>query len=239
MESAIACSRLKDSIRYYMVDNTTAYVSYARAGNQLVIFPIAVSFFVATNPTAESEARYEVQPRANPKAAQTSCSRSELSAATRRPRCALDTVTTLWRLMAQMPFIPSASVSTTSDGTPRMVDVMGATVTADTQSRALGRVSTTTGLPLLVLSGLENLYRRTSPRAIVPATTPPAPKPQHLARVADTFDNPGGREPRSRAGAGVLSVREAPHAPGRNGSLAPSWPLRSSLEATLNPTRLG
>ena len=72
-----------------------------------------------------------VQPRAKASAPQISLSRSELNTATRCPRCALDTVTTLWRLTARVPFIPSASVSRTSDGTPRMVEVMGATVTAD------------------------------------------------------------------------------------------------------------
>ena len=71
------------------------------------------------------------QPRAKPSAPQISLKRSELSIATRRPRWALETVTTLWRLMAHVAFIPSFSVRRTSDGTPRMVEVMGATVTAD------------------------------------------------------------------------------------------------------------
>jgi hypothetical protein len=56
-----------------------------------------------------------------------------------------DTVTTLCKLMAHEFFIPSASVKHTSDGTPRMVEVMGATVTADKYPMALGRVSTSTG----------------------------------------------------------------------------------------------
>jgi hypothetical protein len=34
-------------------------------------------------------------------------------------------------LTAQRPFMPSSSSSTTSDGTPRTVDVIGATVTVD------------------------------------------------------------------------------------------------------------
>src|ERR1017187_10145119 len=47
------------------------------------------------------------QPRAKPSAPQISLKRSELSTATRRPRWALETVTTLWRLMAHVAFIPS------------------------------------------------------------------------------------------------------------------------------------
>src|SRR5271157_171320 len=54
---------------------------------------------------------------------------------------------------AHLPFIPSASVEQTSDGTPRMVEVMGATVTADKYAIELSRVSTTTGL---CLSGRGN-----------------------------------------------------------------------------------
>jgi len=41
--------------------------------------------------------------------------------------------------------MPSSAVKTTSEGTPRMVDVMGATVTVDKYEMALPRVSTTTG----------------------------------------------------------------------------------------------
>src|SRR5580692_2251555 len=73
----------------------------------------------------------QAQPSANPKAAQTSANRCAPNFATRRPRCSLETVTTLCRLTAQTCFIPSSSVKTTSDGTPRTVEVMGATVTAD------------------------------------------------------------------------------------------------------------
>src|ERR1019366_2093410 len=61
------------------------------------------------------------QPRAKPSAPQISLKRSGLSIATRRPRWALETVTTLWRLMAHGFFIPSFSVRSTSDGTPRAV----------------------------------------------------------------------------------------------------------------------
>jgi hypothetical protein len=40
-------------------------------------------------------------------------------------------VTALCRLTAQGDFMPSSSFSTTSDGTPRMVEVTGATVTVE------------------------------------------------------------------------------------------------------------
>jgi hypothetical protein len=41
--------------------------------------------------------------------------------------------------------MPSSSFSTTSDGTPRMVEVTGATVTVDKYAMALLRVSTSAG----------------------------------------------------------------------------------------------
>jgi hypothetical protein len=40
-------------------------------------------------------------------------------------------VTALCRFTAQGAFMPSSSFKTTSDGTPRIADVMGATVTVD------------------------------------------------------------------------------------------------------------
>ncbi|HUI43068.1 MAG TPA: hypothetical protein VL523_13980 [Terriglobia bacterium] len=54
-----------------------------------------------------------------------------LSIATLRPRWALGTVTTFCKFTAQGPFIPSASDKRTSEGTPRIVEVIGATVTDD------------------------------------------------------------------------------------------------------------
>jgi hypothetical protein len=42
--------------------------------------------------------------------------------------------------------MPSSSSKTTSDGTPRIVDAIGATLTVDKYPMALPRVSTTTGL---------------------------------------------------------------------------------------------
>src|SRR5579862_5252456 len=80
---------------------------------------------------------YDVHPRANPSAAQISSNRPALSMATRRPNRALETVTRLCKFTAHERFIPSASVKSTSDGTPRMVLVMGATVTADKYPMAL------------------------------------------------------------------------------------------------------
>ena len=44
-----------------------------------------------------------------------------------------------------MDFIPSSSFRTTSDGTPRIVEVTGATVTVDKYAMALLRVSTRAG----------------------------------------------------------------------------------------------
>ena len=40
-------------------------------------------------------------------------------------------VTALCKFTAQGAFMPSSLLKTTSDGTPRIVDVMGATVTVD------------------------------------------------------------------------------------------------------------
>ncbi len=45
--------------------------------------------------------------------------------------------------------MPSSSLSTTSDGTPRIVEVTGATVTVDKYAMALLRVSTRAGCPTL------------------------------------------------------------------------------------------
>ena len=65
------------------------------------------------NPGLRYHLTPHVQPSAKPSAPQISLNRSELSTATRRPRWALDTVTTLCRLTAHAPFIPSASVRRT------------------------------------------------------------------------------------------------------------------------------
>src|ERR1035438_5972819 len=98
---------------------------------------------------------------------------------------------------------------------------------------ALFLVSTTTGL---CLSGRGNRYKRTSPRPIAPATTPPAPRPQPRPRRPDVFGNPADRGSRSRAHAGLSNVREGPPESDRNGLPAPVWPLHSWPEATPNPT---
>ncbi len=86
-----------------------------------------------TSGTSSSNARVFVpsQPSAKPIAAQTSSSRAAESWARRRLRPVVATVTRLWRLTAQGCFIPSSTSSTTSEGTPRMVEVIGATVTRD------------------------------------------------------------------------------------------------------------
>jgi len=71
------------------------------------------------------------QPKENRKATQISPIRVAPSLPTRFPRRCCDTVTALCKLTAQGAFMPSSSSSWTSDGTPRMVDVIGATVTVD------------------------------------------------------------------------------------------------------------
>jgi hypothetical protein len=93
------------------------------------------------------------QPSEKRKAAQISAIRDTPSRATRFPKRCWEIVTALWRFTAQSAFIPSSGVSITSDGTPRIVDVIGATVTVDKYAMALSRVSTTTGL---FLSGGAN-----------------------------------------------------------------------------------
>src|SRR5258707_14906768 len=50
-------------------------------------------------------------------------------------RCC-DTVTALCRFTAHGDFMPSSSFRTTSDGTPRIVEVTGATVTVDRYAMA-------------------------------------------------------------------------------------------------------
>jgi hypothetical protein len=56
-------------------------------------------------------------------------------------------------LTAHGVFIPSSAFSATSEGTPRIVDVIGAIMTVERCLIAMSRVSTTTGL---LLSGAEN-----------------------------------------------------------------------------------
>jgi len=100
------------------------------------------------------------QPRAKAMARHTSRSLLSLSCAIRRPRCAWATVTKLWRFTAQGCFIPSSVPSGTSDGTPRTVDAIGATVTRDKYRIADPRVRIKTGRSL---SGGANRYSRISP----------------------------------------------------------------------------
>ncbi len=56
----------------------------------------------------------------------TSFIRAELSWATRCPTRCSDTVTALCRFTAHGDFMPSSSFRTTSEGTPRIVEVTGA-----------------------------------------------------------------------------------------------------------------
>ena len=69
------------------------------------------------------------QPIEKRRAAQISLIRPELRWAWRFPSRPWETVTALCRFTAHGAFMPSSGVKTTSDGTPRMVKVIGATVT--------------------------------------------------------------------------------------------------------------
>lgn len=93
------------------------------------------------------------QPSEKRKAAQTSLIRLSFSPATRLPKRSEETVTGLCGFTAHGPFMPSFSSSPTSEGTPRIVDVTGATVTVERCGIALSRVNTSTGL---FLSGGAN-----------------------------------------------------------------------------------
>jgi hypothetical protein len=76
------------------------------------------------------------QPSENHNALQISLIRTEPSRATRLPNRSWEIITAFCRFTAHGAFIPSSSFSTTSDGTPRIVDVIGATITVDnTQPR--------------------------------------------------------------------------------------------------------
>src|SRR5260370_2998173 len=99
-------------------------------------------------------------PNAKRRAAQNSCMRAPLKFATRRPSRACATVTALGRLTAQRPFMPSSISRITSEGTPRTVEVIGATVTVARCPIALARVRIRTGR---CLSGGANRHRRISP----------------------------------------------------------------------------
>ena len=63
------------------------------------------------------------QPREKCRAVQISRMRKSLNRATRFPSRCCETVTALCRFTAHGPFIPSSSSSTTSDGTPRIVEL--------------------------------------------------------------------------------------------------------------------
>jgi hypothetical protein len=68
--------------------------------------------------------------------------------ATRFPSRSFETVTALCRFTAHGDFIPSSTFKTTSEGTLRIVEVMGATVTFARYGMALLRVRITTGRSL-------------------------------------------------------------------------------------------
>jgi hypothetical protein len=70
-------------------------------------------------------------PSENRSAAQTACIRSLFRLQTRLPRRSREIVIALWRFTAHRPFIPSSTSKITSDGTLRIVEEIGATVTVE------------------------------------------------------------------------------------------------------------
>jgi len=89
----------------------------------------------------------------------------------------LETVWMWSRFTAQSLGMPSSFVNKTSVGISRMVEVIGATDTSPKKSNAESRVRITTGR---FLSGLANLYQRTSPLFMVPPKPVLSPNPQTL-----------------------------------------------------------
>jgi hypothetical protein len=85
----------------------------------------------------------------------------EVSRAIRAPMLLSGTVCRLSKFAAHVFGNPSASVKITSVGMLRMVDVIGATVTAFNTPMAESRVRISTGR---LLSGALNAYQHTSPR---------------------------------------------------------------------------
>src|SRR5581483_1648092 len=118
----------------------------------------------------------------------------EVSRAIRPPMLLLGTVWRLSRLAAQVFGNPSASVKMTSVGMLRIVDVIGAMVTAFNTPIAESRVRISTGR---LLSNVLNVYQQTSPRF------PPPPNPPHRSRRRTRR----GR----RASARSLRYGELPH----------------------------
>src|ERR1043165_6931266 len=106
----------------------------------------------------------------------------------------------LCRFTAQVPFMPSSILKITSDGTPRTVDVIGATVTVAKCPTTLERVRISTGLCLL---GGGKRHSRTSPRLRVPAMTRHPPTCGNPPRVADGRDTRADPAPPVRADADV------------------------------------
>ena len=155
-------------------------------------------------------------------ARQTSCNRDVLKLVTRRTSLSCEIVTRLCRLTAHGPFTPSSTSNRTSDGTSRIVEVMGAMVTVARCPIALLRVKISTGR---CLSGGGNLQRNTSPRLRFRATMPYPPKHE--------IPLPFVAWPRSRACLGLpvqahaiaLSGCVTPHGSRLTGLLSAAGPL--------------
>ena len=154
-------------------------------------------------------------------ASQISLKREGWRSATRLPRRSFGTVTALCRLTAHGIFMPSSSSSKTCEGTSRIIDVTGATVTVARYGIALSRVSTTTGRSI---SGDAKRKSRISPRAIFPATRPLPPTAPIRLLPGAAWRNPGGLDPRSLVSPFAADARAKHRAPMRN-----DWPWFCAL----------
>lgn len=144
-------------------------------------------------------------------------------------------VAMLCRLTAHGPFMPSSRSNTTSETTPRIVDVMGATVTVPKCPRMLARVNSTTGR---FLSGAANWQRCTSPRLSPPAM--PACPPTSRSRLcsAASLDKPLSLSPQAPGYEPASHVRQAKIESMRSGCSWTSLQLDQSLEAAFHRSLL-
>jgi hypothetical protein len=117
-----------------------------------------------------------------------------------------------------------------------MVEVIGATVTAERWPIALLRVSIRTGR---CLSGDANRQRWTSPRFNLPAKTRPPPKEDTPQCAAAEPDNRAGPVPRDLAHADALGVRGGPAEPAQIDLLFGAWLRRPRLSRVLRREQPG
>lgn len=137
-----------------------------QSGGQALLTQLAPTAISRASACWRQARASQSHPNENRSAAQTCCIRRLFKLATRLPRRTCEIVTALCRFTAHRPFIPSSTSSTTSEGTSRTVEVIGATVTVDRWLTAPSRVSMSTGR---CLSGRSNRQRWTAPRFNLPA----------------------------------------------------------------------